>query len=286
MHDVDKTMWVSIYLFHLQLVLMRNRTLTPWNTWLVPRVRLFVTSGGLMMICTCSKNNLLFYGMVPDSLPELPNSLGPRVLLLIHLWQQHLIHVNDLSTLILQILQVQDLFRYSLGITRQLPLKKVVYQNSKISFDGTALDLKLAWSSWRDWPPGPRYEVVVQSSSPSTTSRWNNSSPCLFSAFHLSNHVNHIVVILSSNKGPRGGVEQGKAAQEVKYLRLRRSLKVFFQLWQMACNNSNIKYSIFNIQISNIQISTSLKISQGIFSTLACKSMSQCNNLEIISLIQ
>ena len=171
MHDVDKTMWVSIYLFHLQLVLMRNRTLTPWNTWLVPRVRVFATSGGLMMICTCSKNNLLFYGMVPDSLPELPNSLGPRVLLLIHLWQQHLIHVNDLSTLILQILQVQDLFRYSLGITRQLPLKKVVCQNSQISFDGTALDLKLAWSSWRDWPPGPRYEVVVQSLSPSTTLR-------------------------------------------------------------------------------------------------------------------
>jgi len=44
------------------------------------------------------KNNLLFYGMVPDSLPELPNSLAPRV---------------------------QDLFRYSLGITRQLPVKKL-----------------------------------------------------------------------------------------------------------------------------------------------------------------
>ena len=134
MHDVDKTMWV-VHFCHLQI---------PWNTWLVPRVRVFATSGGLMMICTCSKNNLLFYGMVPDSLPELPNSLGPRVLLLaLHLWQQNLLHVTwCLSTLIFQL---QDLFRYSLGITRQLPLKKVLCKTTtKISFDGTALDFEPA----------------------------------------------------------------------------------------------------------------------------------------------
>ena len=34
MHDVDKTMWV-IHFFRLQM---------PWNTWLVPRVRVFVTA--------------------------------------------------------------------------------------------------------------------------------------------------------------------------------------------------------------------------------------------------
>ena len=51
------------------------------------------------VICTCSKNNLLFYGMVPDSIPELPNSLGPRVFLLLLLQKLDLSHIPPKDSL-------------------------------------------------------------------------------------------------------------------------------------------------------------------------------------------
>ena len=45
-----------------------------------------------------SKNNLLFYGLVPEFTPEVPSALKMRI---------------------------SDLFRFNLGITRQIQLQKV-----------------------------------------------------------------------------------------------------------------------------------------------------------------
>ena len=84
----------------------------------------------------------------------------------------------------------------------------------------------LIFSSWRVWPPGPRLEVVVQFLSLSTTLRWNIGRSSFLTFFI------HTTMALSSRhwiwrEGPRRCAEQGQAAQEVKYLRLWRSLKVF-----------------------------------------------------------
>ena len=51
----------------------------------------------------------------------------------------------------------------------------------------------------------------------------------MIALFHLAFHLlieSHLM------EGPGGGVEQSKAAKEVEYLRLRRSLKVFKLLMQ------------------------------------------------------
>ena len=50
-----------------------------------------------VIICF-SKNNLLFYGLVPDFTPEIPSMLVQRI---------------------------QDLFKFNLGISRQIQLQKV-----------------------------------------------------------------------------------------------------------------------------------------------------------------
>ena len=185
------------------------------------------------MICTCSKNNLLFYGMVPDSLPELPNSLAPRVLLPIHLSKQHLLYhpvsiyysddvcsSNIFLQRHIQILQVQDLFRYSLGITRTLPLKKVVCPINipASSFDGTDLDFEQSTRL----TTGPE----IRGCRPILVTFNNFKVRHLFLFVFLFKNL-FFVIEPHLSEGPGGGVEQGEAAEKVKYLRLRRSLKVF-----------------------------------------------------------
>ena len=196
---------------------MSWRTLSPWNKywWLC---------GLLAMICTCSKNNLLFYGMVPDSIPELPNSLGPRVLLALFLSQQHQFYDNDHFHP--NIKSHKDRVQYfrckTFSDIALVSLASFPWRRCFVLL----FTLFLIFSSWRGWPPGPRLEVVVQFLSLSTTLRWNIGRSSFLTFF------THSTMALSSRhwiwrEGPRRCAEQGQAAQEVKYLRLWRSLKVF-----------------------------------------------------------
>ena len=125
---------------------------------------------------------------------------------------------------------MQDLFRYSLGITRQIPLKKV---NELIEMFGKLFLFNLHLSfSRRVWQPDLRSAVVGQFLSLSTTSRleilcWS----ILF--FLISCYLLSLIFsfkdVLSTFVGPRGRAEQGKTAQEVEHLRLWRSFQVFLK---------------------------------------------------------
>ena len=48
------------------------------------------------------------------------------------------------------------------------------FEEGGLPIKPSSLEMQLFFilNSWRDWPPGPRYEAVVQSLSPSTTLRW------------------------------------------------------------------------------------------------------------------
>ena len=214
--------WVRIcFTFYILPQLMRGRQM-PQNISLhLRRGWKYLWLWSMTMICTCSKNNLLFYGMVPDSLPELPNSLGPRVLLSIHLSKQHLLYHSRC-----QCKCHSNIFKFcrskTFSDTALVSLASFLWRR----WFALLFTLFLIFSSWRGWPPGPRLEVVVQFLSLSTTLRWNIGRSSFLTFFI------HSTMALSSRhwiwrEGPRRCAEQGQAAQEVKYLRLWRSLKVF-----------------------------------------------------------
>ena len=115
---------------------------------------------------------------------------------------------------------MQDLFRYSLGITRQIPLKKV---NELIKMFGKLFFLIC---------------IFFQSARLTTGPEIRGCRPILvtFHNFKVGNHLlfdspfSHLVLSFVIDcqhlstfvrlEGPRGRAEQGKIAQEVEHLRL------------------------------------------------------------------
>ena len=109
---------------------------------------------------------------------------------------------------------MQDLFRYSLGITRQIPLKKV---NELIKMFGKLFFLIC---------------IFFQSARLTTGPEIRGCRPILvtFQNFKVGNPFSHLVLPFVSDcqhlstfvrlEGPRGRAEQGKIAQEVEHLRL------------------------------------------------------------------
>ena len=165
----------------------------------------------LTVICTRSKNNLLFYGMVPDSIPELPNSLGPRVFLLLLLQKLDLSHIppkdslthqnecherseasfDDFQPLYLKLkITIHDTALHCSDTKYSIPnWRDILLSRCKTSSDtASASPAKFLWRRWmnqlrlfffllasffsrRVWQPDLRSAVVGRFLSPSTTSR-------------------------------------------------------------------------------------------------------------------
>ena len=125
MHDVDKTMWVNLYLELAKdanaLKHLNNdgkyESICDFEDWWWFALAAKTTFCSTEWFRTRSQNfqtrsaRGYFFSFTSD------NNIHSLSII-----------IALTSTLILQIFQVQDLFRYSLGITRQLPLKKVVCQ--------------------------------------------------------------------------------------------------------------------------------------------------------------
>ena len=91
-----------------------------------------------------SKNNLLLYGLVPEFTPEIPSALNQRV---------------------------HDLFRFNLGISRQIQLQKVRTLRKYFSI-GTKKSDKKCYFRWRGSRQAQRSEDAAQCWWPSSTSRF------------------------------------------------------------------------------------------------------------------